>query len=168
MADWNHGYIRSRQAPSINAAVPVHTPLPRSQLPHICIKLLECLSGSKHEENTHINHWSVENLTASTRSLNPATSCSILASVSLMRISWPFASSLIRPFSRFKSSLTDACVRDISSRNLLDSFARSEPKRSCDDRVNCDSVESEFMSSERNLAKSTFWVYVLRSASVLT
>jgi hypothetical protein len=115
--------------------------------------------------STHINHCRVENLTASTRSLSPATSCSIRASVSLIRISWPFASSLMRPFSRFRSSLTEACVREISSRNREDSFARSDVSLSCDERVNCDSVESEFSSSERSLAKSTFCVYVLRSAS---
>jgi hypothetical protein len=71
----------------------------------------------------------------------------------------------MRPFSRFRSSLTEACVREISSRNREDSFARSDVSLSCDERVSCDSVESEFSSSERSLAKSTFCVYVLRSAS---
>src|SRR5277367_2237139 len=71
----------------------------------------------------------------------------------------------MRPFSRFRSSLTEACVREISSRNREDNFAKSDVSLSCDERVNCDSVESEFSSSERSLAKSTFCVYVLRSAS---
>ena len=82
---------------------------------------------------TPISHCSVENLTASSLSLSCA-------------------------FSRFKSSLTDACVRCISSRKREFSFASSFVRRSCDARVRLDSVESAVMSSERSLAKSTFCV----------
>ena len=131
-------YINRRQAPRIRAAVPVQTP---------------------------ISHCKVENLTASTRSLNPATSCSMRVSVSLIRISWLLASSRIRPFSRFRSSRTEACVRPISSRSRELSFARSAVIFSCCERVACASVESELRSSERSLAKSTFCVYVDRSES---
>ena len=117
--------------------------------------------------DTHINHCNVENLTASTRSRRPATSCSILASVSLMRISCVFASSRILPFSRLRSSLTLACVRPISSRILALSLARSPASLSWLDRVSCASVLSALESSLRSLAKSTLCVYVLRSASSL-
>jgi hypothetical protein len=178
-------YINSRHAPRISAAVPVHTPLQEKgqhssflhkPMSKTGTRKRSDLTGSRDGTvpnhgskrkglGTHINHCRVENLTDSTRSLSPATSCSIRASVSLIRISWPFASSLMRPFSRFRSSLTEACVREISSRNREDNFARSDVSLSCDERVSCDSVESEFISSERNLAKSTFCVYVLRSAS---
>lgn len=82
-----------------------------------------------------------------------------------MRISWPFASSRIRPFSRFKSRRTEAWVRPISSRSRELSFARSAAIFSWDDLVNCASVESAFSSSERSLAKSTFCVYAERSVS---
>ena len=108
--------------------------------------------------DTHINHCSVENFTPSTLSLNPATSCSILVSVSLIFSSCTFASSLILPFSRFKSSRTLACVRLISSRSREFSFARSLVSRSCEARVRAVSVESAERSSERSFVKSTFWV----------
>ena len=104
-------------------------------------------------------------MTASTRSLSPATSCSILVSVSLIRISCPLASSRIRPFSKFKSRRTEACVRPISSRRRELSLARSAETRSWEERVSCASVESALRSSERSLAKSTFCVYVVRSES---
>lgn len=107
----------------------------------------------------------MENLTASTRSLSPATSCSILVSVSFILISCPFASSLILPFSRLRSNLTEAWVRLISSRSREFSLAKSPAIRSCEERVSCASVESELRSSERSLAKSTFCVYADRSAS---
>lgn len=99
-------YIKRRHAPRIRAAVPVQTPLQERQF----------VSDPRHKgwvsrwrlKGTYISHCSVENFTASTRSLSPATSCSILVSVSLMRISWPLASSRILPFSRFRSRRTDA------------------------------------------------------------
>ena len=115
-----------------------------------------------------MSHWRVENLTASTRSRRPATSCSIRVSVSFIRISWLFASSRIRPFSRFRSNRTEACVRPISSRRREFSFARSAAIFSCEERVSCASVESALRSSERSLAKSTFWVYVDRSVSMMS
>lgn len=115
---------------------------------------------------TYMSHCRVENLTASTRSLRPATSCSIRVSVSLIRISCPLASSRMRPFSRFKSRRTEACVRPISSRNREFNLARSAAIFSCDERVSCASVESAFSSSERSLAKSTFCVYVDLSESI--
>lgn len=147
-------YMKRRQAPRIRAAVPVQTPLEgkhRSASTH-----KDLVNGG--QRRPYISHCSVENFTASTRSRNPATSCSIRVSVSLIRISWPFASSRIRPFSRFKSSRTDACVRPISSRSRELSFARSAAIFSCDPRVSCASVESALRSSERSLAKSTFCV----------
>ena len=114
---------------------------------------------------TYINHCNVENLTASSLSRNCAVSCSILVSVSFNFSSCTFASSLIRPFSRFRSSRTDACVRCISSRSLEFNFASSLVSRSWDARVNDDSVESAVMSSDRSFAKSTFCVYVAFSWS---
>lgn len=144
--------MNRRQAPRIRAAVPVQTPL--LELVSIPSSWRQIINSGR----TYINHCSVENLTASTRSLNPATSCSILVSVSLIRISWPFASSRMRPFSRFRSSRTDACVRPISSRRRELSLARSAEMRSCEERVSCASVESALRSSERSLAKSTFCV----------
>lgn len=63
------------------------------------------------QRGTHINHCSVVNLTASSLSLNTAVSCSIRVSVSLSFKSCTLASSLMRPFSKFKSSRTLACVR---------------------------------------------------------
>lgn len=121
-------------------------------------KKVSIISRGKIVRGSYMSHCNVENLTASTRSLNPATSCSILVSVSLIRISWLFASSRIRPFSRFRSSRTEACVRPISSRSRELSLARSAAIFSCDERVNCASVESALSSSERSLAKSTFCV----------
>lgn len=132
-------HINIRQAPRIRAAVPVQTP---------------------------ISHCNVENLTASTRSRKPATSCSMRVSVSLIRISWLLASSRMRPFSRLRSSRTEACVRPISSRSRELSFARSAAIFSCEERVSWASVESAFRSSERSLAKSTFCVYVDLSESI--
>jgi len=111
-----------------------------------------------NEIGTYISHCKVENLTASTRSLNPATSCSILASVSFIRISCVLASSRILPFSKFRSNRTLACVRPISSLNLELNLARSLDNRSWLDRVNCASVLSALDSSLLSLAKSTFCV----------
>lgn len=142
-------YIRRRQAPRIRAAVPVQTPLQ---------DLVSKSRRSIEEKVPYMSHCNVENFTASTRSLRPATSCSILVSVSFMRISWLFASSRIRPFSRLRSSRTDAWVRPISSRSRELSFARSAPIFSCDERVSWASVESAFNNSERSFAKSTFCV----------
>ena len=143
-------HINNRQAPSIRAAVPVHTPL------------LSLVSTSHPQtmirEDTHINHCRVLNFTPSTLSLSPATSCSIRVSVSLIFNSCTLASSLIRPFSRFRSNLTLACVRLISSRRREFSLARSLVRRSWEARVRRVSVESEERSSERSLVKSTFWV----------
>ena len=141
--------MKRRQAPRIKAAVPVQTPLKKKYISTMQSKF----PGFRV---THISHCSVENFTASTRSLKPATSCSIRVSVSFIRISWLFASSRIRPFSRFRSRRTDACVRPISSRSRELSLARSAAIFSCDERVSCASVESALSSSERSLAKSTF------------
>jgi hypothetical protein len=113
---------------------------------------------TRRGRDPYISHCRVENLTASTRSLSPATSCSIRVSVSLIRISCPFASSRIRPFSKFKSNRTEACVRPISSRSREFNLARSAAIFSCDARVSWASVESALRSSERSFAKSTFWV----------
>lgn len=151
--------MNRRQAPRIRAAVPVHTPLES-------IKISIHAWKDKGFQVTYMSHCRVENLTASTRSRRPATSCSIRVSVSLIRISCPLASSRILPFSRFRSKRTDACVRPISSRKREFSLARSAAIFSCDERVSCASVESAFSSSDRSLAKSTFCVYVDRSESV--
>lgn len=124
-------HINNLQTPKIIAAVPVQTP---------------------------INHCSVPNLTASNLSLSAAVSCSILVSVSLIFKSWLLASSLILPFSKFKSNLTLACVLCTSSRNLEFSFAKSFVNLSWLARVRLDSVLSADSSSERNFAKSTFCV----------
>ena len=112
----------------------------------------------QRNRKTHINHCSVLNLTPSTLSLNPATSCSILVSVSLIFNSCPLASSLILPFSRFRSKRTEAWVRPISSRRRALSLERSFVRRSWEARVVSDSRESRERSSERSLAKSTFCV----------
>lgn len=152
-----------KQAPSTkNQSSGTGADTPKVRKTEVSINLLD----DNRVRNSYISHCKVENLTASTRSRKPATSCSIRVSVSLIRISWPLASSRIRPFSRFKSNRTDACVRPISSRSREFSFARSAAIFSCDERVNCASVESAFRSSERSLAKSTFWVYVDRSESI--
>jgi hypothetical protein len=66
-----------------------------------------------------------------------------------------------------RSSRTDACVRPISSRRREFILARSAAMRSCEERVSWASLEYELSSSERSLAKSTFWVYVARSESGL-
>ena len=70
-------YINNRQAPKISAAAPG-----------------DVISDCKYENRargipvqTPINHCRVENLTCSTLSRRPATSCSILASVSFIRSS---------------------------------------------------------------------------------
>lgn len=118
-----------------------------------------------HNAFTHINHCNVVNLTCSSLSLNTATSCSILVSVSLIFSSCAFASSRIRPFSKFKSNLKLAKVLCTSSLNRAFSLAISFDNRSCDVRVSDDSVESAVRSSERSLAKSTFCVYVAFSWS---
>lgn len=57
-------------------------------------------------------------------------------------------------------------MRPISSRSRELSFARSAAIFSCDERVSWASVESALSNSERNLAKSTFCVYVDRSESI--
>lgn len=98
--------------------------------------------GWEDERKTHINHCSVLNLTPSTLSLNPATSCSILVSVSLIFNSCPLASSLIRPFSRFRSNLTLAWARPTSSRRREASLAMSLLRRSCEASVTVVSFES--------------------------
>lgn len=56
-------------------------------------------------------------------------------------------------------------MRLISSRSLEFILAKSAAIRSWEERVNCASVESEFNSSDRSFAKSTFCVYVARSES---
>ena len=109
----------------------------------------------KKEGKPYINHCSVLNLTPSTLSRNPATSCSILVSVSLIFSSCPLASSLIRPFSRFRSNLTLAWARPTSSRRRDASLAMSLLRRSCEARVTVVSLESAWRSSERSLVKST-------------
>lgn len=134
---------------------------------HPCkIRVSIWLYIAEESRGSYMSHCNVENLTASTRSRKPATSCSIRVSVSLIRISCPLASSRIRPFSRFRSRRTDAWVRPISSRRREFSLARSAEIFSWDERVSCASVESVFRSSERSLAKSTFWVYVDLSESM--
>lgn len=61
--------------------------------------------------STYMSHCSVENLTCSNLSRRAAVSCSIRVSTSLSLRSCELASSRIRPFSRFRSKRTDACVR---------------------------------------------------------
>ena len=103
-------YMMSLQAPRSKAAMPVTTPLDSkttvssfSHLRHMHSPKLymgvKSQRGKRHGEEkegkcrvekTHINHCNVPNFTPSTLSLNPATSCSILASVSRILVSIPF------------------------------------------------------------------------------
>ena len=149
-------YINSRQAPNINAAVPVQTPLQNPGTPiSSSIRQNEGAVPGKEREIAHISHCKVLNFTPSTLSLSPATSCSIRVSVSLILSSWLLASSLIRPFSKFRSSFTLACARPISSRRRDANLAKSLESRSWDAKVNVDSLASRERSSERSFVKST-------------
>lgn len=115
----------------------------------------ECAVPENEREITHISHCKVLNFTPSTLSLSPATSCSIRASVSLILSSWLLASSLIRPFSKFRSNFTLACARPISSRRRDANLAKSLESRSWDAKVNVDSLASRERSSDRSFVKST-------------
>lgn len=88
-----------------------------------------------------------------------AISCSILVSTSLILSSWPLLSSLIRPFSKFKSRRTPPCVRMISSRSRCFSFSMSAESRSFSALIMARSFFSMSWSSDLIWAKSTCWVY---------
>lgn len=129
---------RKQNVTSTSARHPISKLLYRCKLPYItqvhglapASPRKEGVGPAKKKEITHINHCKVLNFTLSTLSLSPATSCSIRVSVSLILSSWLLASSLIRPFSKFKSSLTLACARPISSRRRDASLAKSLESRS--------------------------------------
>ena len=95
----------------------------------------------------------------------PAISDSIRVSISLILSACTDDSSRIRPFSRFKSSRTPAVVRVISSRRRCLSFSTSAISLSFSDFIRTKSLRSRSWISDLSLAKSTFWVYVSRSAS---
>jgi hypothetical protein len=79
---------------------------------------------------------------------------------SLIFNSCTLASSRILPFSRFRSSLTPACVRVICSRRAFLSFSTSERSRSFSLRMSWTSCFSSSLSSDLSWVKSTFWAYV--------
>lgn len=127
--EWNSHHINNLHTPNSSAAVPVQTP---------------------------INHCSVENLTLSSKPLKSPTSFSIRLSVSLIFSSCTLLSSLILPFSRFKSSRTLLCARCISSRNRAFSREISDVSRSWSVCNGFNSPAWTAVSSERSFEKSTF------------
>jgi hypothetical protein len=88
------------------------------------------LLPARHSEITAASWGVALTLDVCIAVLNPAISCSILVSTSLIFSSCRLLSSRIRPFSKFRSNLTPACVRVISSRSRCFSFSISDISRS--------------------------------------
>lgn len=96
------------------------------------------------------------NLTASMLALSNPISFSIRVSTSVIFVSLTLISSLILPFSRFRSSLTPAWVRLISSRSFCFNRVMSPRRRSFSARRLMKSVRSESSRDCLRAEKSTY------------